>query len=96
VGSAVISPAGRAKIVAIGKSVQGAKLAECDGYTDNVGSPTANLFLSKARATAVCTILKHYVVATKVVGYGGTHPIASNKTEAGRSKNRRVTIKVSY
>ncbi len=63
------------------------------GYTDNIGSPASNLRLSKDRAEAV----KSYLVsqgadASKIqtFGYGQSQPIASNKTAAGRQKNRRV------
>ncbi len=63
------------------------------GHTDNVGSAAANLKLSKDRAEAV----KEYLVSKganpsriEATGYGKTQPIASNKTEAGRQKNRRV------
>jgi OOP family OmpA-OmpF porin len=63
------------------------------GHTDNTGSESANLKLSKDRAES----LKAYLVSKganpsriEATGYGETQPIASNKTEAGRQKNRRV------
>ncbi len=63
------------------------------GHTDNVGSANANMKLSKDRAEAV----KEYLVSKganpsriEATGYGSTQPIASNKTDAGRQKNRRV------
>ena len=68
------------------------------GYTDNVGGVASNLNLSKGRAEAV----KNYLVgkgadASKItaVGYGKSHPISTNKTEAGRQKNRRVEFTLS-
>lgn len=67
------------------------------GHTDNVGSKTRNLALSRERAESV----KSYLVAKGVnaskieaVGYGMTQPIASNKTAAGRQKNRRVEFTI--
>jgi len=66
-----------------------------DGHTDNVGKPAKNLQLSKDRANAV----KNYFVSQGVKedrlvtnGYGDTKPVASNKTAAGRAKNRRVAM----
>lgn len=63
------------------------------GHTDNVGSNAANLKLSKDRAESV----KSYLVGQganpsriEATGYGESQPIASNKTNAGRQKNRRV------
>ncbi len=63
------------------------------GHTDAIGSNAANLTLSKDRAESV----KNYLVSKGVnmgkieaVGYGETQPVASNKTAAGRQKNRRV------
>lgn len=63
------------------------------GHTDNVGSESANLKLSKDRAESV----KAYLVSKganptriEATGYGETQPIASNKTNAGRQQNRRV------
>jgi OmpA-OmpF porin, OOP family len=63
------------------------------GHTDNVGSDANNMKLSKDRAESV----KNYLVSKganpsriEATGYGETQPIASNKTAAGRAKNRRV------
>ncbi len=65
------------------------------GHTDNTGNPNYNLGLSKRRAQAV----SDYLVATgtppeklRVIGLGETDPIASNDTEEGRARNRRVEI----
>jgi OOP family OmpA-OmpF porin len=63
------------------------------GHTDNVGTDSKNMILSKDRAESV----KQYMVSKganpsriEATGYGETQPIASNKTAAGRQKNRRV------
>jgi len=67
------------------------------GHTDNVGNATKNMALSKDRAESV----KQYLVnqganpsKIEAVGYGSTQPIASNKTKAGRQKNRRVEFTI--
>ncbi|MBS9767592.1 MAG: OmpA family protein [Flavobacteriaceae bacterium] len=67
------------------------------GYTDSVGNNNRNLTLSQNRANAV----KNYLVTKGVsatnlsaTGYGESSPIASNKTRAGRAKNRRVEIRL--
>ncbi len=67
------------------------------GYADSTGSVAYNLKLSKARAVSV----KQYLVARGVAGSrlrtrgdGESHPVASNKTAAGRARNRRVELHV--
>lgn len=63
------------------------------GHTDNVGSDAANLKLSKDRAESVKTYLVSQGANSsriEATGYGESQPIASNKTNAGRQKNRRV------
>ncbi|WP_345812106.1 OmpA family protein [Paraburkholderia sp. PREW-6R] len=66
------------------------------GHTDNVGNADSNLTLSIARAEAVrdWLIEASAIPATQfaIQGYGDTRPIASNDTDAGRAKNRRVEI----
>jgi OOP family OmpA-OmpF porin len=63
------------------------------GHTDNVGSDAANMKLSKNRAESVKSyLLQQGVNAARIeaTGYGESQPIATNKTDAGRQKNRRV------
>jgi outer membrane protein OmpA-like peptidoglycan-associated protein len=72
--------------------------ATIGGYTDNVGNPGANKRLSKARADSVRRELTRMGVEASRVsakGYGESHPIATNDTEEGRAKNRRISIGVT-
>lgn len=66
------------------------------GHTDNVGPLTYNMDLSQRRAEAVANILvsKYNIDAKRLhaVGVGFLAPVASNKTEEGRAKNRRVEL----
>ncbi len=68
---------------------------EIQGYTDNWGKESANKALSEKRAKAVMNYLIDKGIASyrlKAIGYGEANPIASNKTKAGRAKNRRIEI----
>ncbi len=70
---------------------------EVAGYTDNVGTPAANLSLSQRRAQAVFDYLaKHGVPATRLraKGYGETKPLSANDTEAHRAQNRRIELRI--
>ena len=66
------------------------------GHTDNVGSISSNQDLSQRRADAVLAVLtsKHGVSPARLraVGAGPIAPVASNDTEEGRAKNRRVEL----
>ncbi len=66
------------------------------GHTDNAGSFDANMKLSKDRAVAVTNSLvsKHGIASSRLKAYGvsSLNPIASNKTEEGKAKNRRVEL----
>lgn len=65
-----------------------------NGHTDNVGSAEYNMKLSKRRAESVHAELLNYQLTNKfhTSGYGENIPIASNDSEIGRHKNRRVEI----
>lgn len=70
---------------------------EVSGHTDSTGPLSFNQKLSEQRAAAV----KSYLVSKgmksqqiTIYGFGPTKPIASNTTQEGRLKNRRVEIKI--
>lgn len=69
-----------------------------DGYTDSSGNDAINDPLSRRRAEAVAKELKQLVtrsgVTYQTAGHGSSDPIATNKTAAGRQKNRRVTVTI--
>ncbi len=71
---------------------------DVSGHTDSIGTDAVNQRLSEQRANAVADYLTYQGInrariATR--GYGKQFPIASNDTEEGRAKNRRVEIKLS-
>lgn len=67
------------------------------GHTDNRGSDSYNLKLSRDRANEVRDYLIGYGIEAnrlQAVGYGETRPVASNDNEAGREVNRRVEFRI--
>jgi len=68
-----------------------------EGYTDSTGDAAANTKLSLDRAAAVKGLLVGGGVAESRIataGYGPDRPVASNDTEEGRAKNRRLELVV--
>jgi len=83
-----------AEIVTLMKQQSGLKLS-VEGHTDNVGNAKSNKALSQARAEAV----KKWLVGKGIAagrlstnGHGAEMPIADNRIEDGRAKNRRVEL----
>jgi outer membrane protein OmpA-like peptidoglycan-associated protein len=70
---------------------------EIGGHTDNLGPEKANQKISEKRALSVKKYLmdKFNISGDRLIvkGYGSMKPIADNKTEEGRSKNRRGEFK---
>ncbi len=70
-----------------------------EAHTDNRGSASKNMALSRARAESVVSYLvnrgKIDVERITATGFGESRPIKSNQTQAGRLANRRVEIKVN-
>ncbi len=96
-GKAILTPEAQAVL----KDVAGQLAAspeyrvQVSGYTDNTGSRATNLRLSRARAQAVEQFLEANGVSPAQVtskGFGPDNPVASNRTAAGRSQNRRVEL----
>jgi outer membrane protein OmpA-like peptidoglycan-associated protein len=96
-GSATIQQDSMSQLEQVAKLLQSdpALKLEVGGHTDNVGTPETNQKLSDARArSVVASIVTHGVAADRLTakGYGQTTPIADNRTEEGRAKNRRVEL----
>jgi chemotaxis protein MotB len=73
-----------------------------EGFTDNVPIQTdafpSNWELSAARAAAVVRLFEDAQIAADrlaAVGYGEHRPVASNASEEGRARNRRVALIIS-
>lgn len=82
------------QIVAAMKSDAALKLS-VEGHTDNVGDAASNKKLSEARAKSVMTaIVGSGIDASRLssAGFGQEKPVADNRTEDGRAKNRRVEL----
>lgn len=70
-------------------------IIEVAGHTDSVGSDAYNMDLSRRRANNVASYLQGRGVSQQrmeIVAAGESRPIASNDTEDGRARNRRVEI----
>lgn len=66
-----------------------------EGHTDNTGTPASNKTLSEARAKSVVAALTSAGIAANRLfpaGFGQDKPVAENRTEEGRAKNRRVEL----
>jgi OOP family OmpA-OmpF porin len=96
-GKAVIKDESRAivgEIVTLLKENGSLKLG-VEGHTDNVGDALSNKKLSEQRAKAVVDALVAAGIAPgrlKAAGFGQEKPVADNRTEEGRAKNRRVEL----
>jgi OmpA-OmpF porin, OOP family len=82
------------QIVALMKSQPSLKLS-IEGHTDSQGTPESNKTLSLNRAKAVIKAVSEGGISASrmsAVGWGQEKPVADNRTEEGRAKNRRVEI----
>ncbi len=97
-GKSEIKPESDAALSEIAKLLQnnGSLKLYVVGHTDNVGSFDSNMTLSKDRADAVAKALsgKYAIAASRLTPHGvaSLSPIASNDTEDGKAKNRRVEL----
>ncbi|QNA99783.1 OmpA family protein [Massilia sp. Se16.2.3] len=94
---ASIRPDGKPTVDEIAKLLKGdpsLKLA-IEGHTDDSGNAARNLDLSRQRADSVVQSLVAAGIDARrlrAAGHGATKPLADNKEEAGRAKNRRVEL----
>lgn len=69
-----------------------------EGYTDNIGTITANELLSKKRAEAVeLFFINNGLNPGRILiqGLGSKNPVADNSTPEGRAENRRVELHIA-
>jgi outer membrane protein OmpA-like peptidoglycan-associated protein len=74
-------------------ALPGAPRVQIAGHTDNSGAPEANLALGRARAEAVRVFLVERGFPAErlsVLSYGEARPVADNRTDDGRFRNRRI------
>jgi outer membrane protein OmpA-like peptidoglycan-associated protein len=95
--SAAVTPTGRREIRAVLASLTYVKAVQCEGYSDYGGSVANEWKLSRARAAAVCRLLKKYGadVTTDARGFGPTRPAIIGGSTAARDDNRRVVLVVT-
>ncbi|WP_277028976.1 OmpA family protein [Thermaurantimonas aggregans] len=97
-GKATLTPQSRTSLDALYEILAKNDIyIELGGHTDSIGSDDNNLRLSQERVNAV----KDYLVNKGInpqriiaVGYGETRPVADNRTDEGRRKNRRVEVTI--
>lgn len=96
-GKSDLKADGRATVAEIVKMLKSAPSMKVgiEGHTDNVGQPAANKALSEARARSVMAAVVAGGVESgrlSAAGFGQEKPIADNRGEEGRARNRRVEL----
>ena len=96
-GKSILKADGEATVKEIAAMLKAAPTMKIsiEGHTDNVGTAAANQKLSEARAKAVMdAVAKAGIAKDRLAfkGLGQTTPIAGNRTEDGKAKNRRVEL----
>jgi OmpA-OmpF porin, OOP family len=100
VNSAELTTESEKTLDTLGEALKSETLKPCcfevDGYTDATGNSRYNQKLSEERAQSVINYLSSHdaIEAERMLpkGLGKTHFIASNATEEGRQRNRRVQV----
>ncbi|BBV99090.1 OmpA family protein [Pseudomonas monteilii] len=91
-GQAIVERIGKALL---GVGIQGVRV---DGHADSSGKAAYNQQLSERRAQSVAKALVGVGMQAQNIqrrGLGSTQPVADNRTSAGRTENRRVSIVVA-
>jgi outer membrane protein OmpA-like peptidoglycan-associated protein len=99
-GSTSLTARSRAQITDVARILTAYPNAnvQISGYTDNTGDEVTNQALSRGRAEAVMNALRESgapAANLTAQGFGSRNPVADNATEAGRARNRRVTLSIT-
>lgn len=97
VGSAGMTQTLRKRMAHIANKLAGAQQVTCVGYADDLGSRSYNLQLGYRRAHAACATLRADGARARLraISMGEADPRASNRTAAGRARNRRVELRLT-
>lgn len=96
-GKSDVRPAARAFLRELHGNLAGVRTLTCTGYTDVRGPGRWNRALAHDRAKTVCAVLARNLDVKAIVRSGGeSHPVSSNAHRAGRAKNRRVEVVLTY
>ena len=97
-GSAIINAASANLLTSIAQEARNCPgMLRIEGHTDNQGSAALNADLSLQRANAVrLALISRGLSGTQLIaeGFGPSQPVASNDTDAGRARNRRIQFRV--
>ena len=95
-GNADLKPTSKDQLAEIGKFLQAEKTLKVIvvGHTDNTGSIEGNQSLSQQRAVAAALVKDFQIAPARILarGVGNLCPVASNASEDGRARNRRVEL----
>jgi outer membrane protein OmpA-like peptidoglycan-associated protein len=98
INKAELTPRAERLLQQVAQQIEASKgtTVQVDGHADKTGNDAINEPLSERRAKAVADRLKSLVTRQDVTyeseGHGSKEPVATNETEEGRRKNRRVTV----
>ena len=98
-GRADMTPRGRTFVRGLRGKLIAVAGVRCDGHDADVrGATVASSRLSRARAAAMCDALRQLGVRARprLAGHGDSQPIASNTSNLGRAKNRRVEVTITH
>jgi VCBS repeat-containing protein len=96
---AKMSDRGRRFVRALRGKLIAVSSVRCAGHAARVGAEsTGAARISLERAAVMCAALKRLGVngRAQIVGRGASRPIATNNTESGRAKNRRVEVTITH
>ena len=96
-GKSNLTPSAQATVGEIANVLQSAesRMISVEGHTDSLGTIEYNYRLSEARARSVAESLSQHGVPARRIrtkALGETDPIASNRSDSGRRRNRRVEV----
>lgn len=98
--SSVLTPEARGELDRLASHTRSLSgyVIEVTGYASSDGKESFNLRLSEQRASVVVRYLVERAVPLRRIitpfGFGAQHPVADNSTRDGRSRNRRVDVRV--